>query len=64
MGSWKTTLIGAILAIVIAVAPILQTGVINWKDVAIAVLVALAAYFTKDKNVTGGDVSNGLKVKK
>ena len=53
MKNWKTTVLGALLAIVIAVAPIIQTGVIDWKAVGIAALVALIGYFAKDKDVTG-----------
>ena len=57
--SWKTTVVGALLAIVIAVQPILATGTIDWKAVILAALVALLGYLAKDSNVTGGTVSNG-----
>ena len=60
--SWKTSLIGCILAVVVAVAPILQTGVIDWKAVVIGALLAIAGFLQKDANVTGGNVSNKLTV--
>jgi hypothetical protein len=60
--SWKTTLIGAILAIVIAVQPLITTGKIDWKAVGIAALVALLGYVAKDSNVTGGTVSNNQTI--
>jgi hypothetical protein len=61
--SWKTAILGAILAIVVAVAPIIQTGAVDWKAVGMAALIALLGYFTKDKNVTGGTVDNGERPK-
>ena len=56
--SWKTMLLGALLAIVVAVAPIIQTGAVDWKAVGMAALIALLGYFSKDKDVTGGTRSN------
>jgi len=61
--SWKTTLIGAILAIVIAVQPLIATGTIDWKAVIVAALIAGLGFVAKDSNVTGGTVSNGKTVK-
>jgi hypothetical protein len=52
--SWKTTVLGAILAVGIAVQPIIATGKIDWKQVAIAAFVAAIGYFSKDADVTGG----------
>lgn len=63
-GSWKTSVLGALLAIVVAVQPIIATGQIDWKAVAMAALIAAITFFTKDKNVTGGNVSNELTVPK
>ena len=53
MKSWKTTLIGAITAVVTAVWPIIQTGSIDWKNLGYAAAIALFAYFVKDHDVTG-----------
>jgi hypothetical protein len=62
--SWKTTLLGILLAIVVVVAPLLQTGTVTWKDITIAVLLAIAGYLQKDKDVTGGTRTNNEKVVK
>ena len=56
--SWKSTLVGALLAAVIAIQPILETGAIDWKRVILAGLVALLGYVVKDGNVTGGTIEN------
>ena len=53
MKSWRTTLTGAILAIVIAVEPIISTGVIDWKRVGMGALIALMGYLAKDAGVSG-----------
>lgn len=50
--SWRSTAIGAVLATVIAVQPIIETGNVNWKQLAMAALVALLGYVVKDGNVT------------
>jgi hypothetical protein len=59
-GSWKTTLVGCILAVFIAVAPLISTGSLDWKAIVAAVLIAIGSYLQKDNNVTGGNKSNGL----
>jgi len=53
MKNWRTTLVGAIGAVFIAVQPIIETGLIDWKAVGIAALVALFSYLAKDAGVTG-----------
>jgi len=53
MKSWKTTILGAIAAIFIAVQPLVETGVIDWKAVGLAALIALFGYLAKDADVTG-----------
>ena len=53
MKNYRTTIIGGILAIIIAVQPILETGAVDWKKLGIAALVALFGYLAKDSNVTG-----------
>ena len=56
MKNWKTTLFGCLAAIMIAVAPLIQTGQIDWKAVIVAALVAGLGFVAKDSNVTGGTV--------
>jgi hypothetical protein len=62
--SWKTTLIGAILAIVVAVQPLIATGKIDWKAVVMAALIAGLGYVAKDSDVTGGTKTLGSPMKK
>jgi hypothetical protein len=56
--SWKTTLIGCLLAIVVAVQPLIATGTIDWKQVIIAALIAALSFVMKDADVTGGTRTN------
>jgi len=58
MKSWKTTLFGCLAAVMVAIAPILQTGTVDWKALVIAALLAAFSFVAKDSNVTGGTVSN------
>ena len=53
MKNWKTTLIGAIMAVVVAVYPIVETGNIDWKSVGMAALIAALGFFAKDFDKTG-----------
>jgi uncharacterized membrane protein YgaE (UPF0421/DUF939 family) len=53
MKSWKTTVLGLVIAILVAVQPIVANGAVDWKAVALAVLIAAAGYFAKDNNVSG-----------
>ena len=61
--SWKTTVIGALIAILVAVQPLIATGTIDWKAVGLAALIALFGFISKDSNVTGGTKQLGAKVK-
>jgi hypothetical protein len=63
MTNWKTTLCGCLAAIMIAIAPILQSGTVDWKALVIAALVAAFGFLAKDFNVTGGDVKSKLTLK-
>lgn len=54
MKSWKTTIAGAIGAAIAAAIPLIQTGTIELKDIAIAATLAFIGFFAKDSNVTGG----------
>ena len=53
MKNYKTTITGALLALIIAVEPIISKGTIDWKAAGIAALVAIVTYFAKDNNVSG-----------
>lgn len=62
--NWKTTLIGLGEAVVIAVAGYVAGAMsgdytLTGAGIALAVLRALGAYFTKDKDVTGGTRAQG-----
>ena len=48
MKDWKTTIVGAILAATVAIQPIIETGVVDWKNIAIAAIIALLSYLMKD----------------
>lgn len=54
MKSWKTTLSGCLVAVFVAVQPIIETGTIDWKKVTLAALIAAFSFVAKDSNVTGG----------
>jgi hypothetical protein len=62
--SWKTTVVGAILALIIAIQPLIATGTIDWKQVIIAGLIAVLGYVAKDRDVTGGTKQLGTPTKK
>jgi len=56
MKSWKTTLMGIILASMIAVQPLASDGVDlkkDWPKFALAIAIAIFGYFSKDHDVTG-----------
>jgi len=53
MKNWKTTIVGALLAIVVAVQPYAATGVFEWKQMIVPALIALLGYIAKDAGVTG-----------
>ena len=56
MQSWKTTLMGIILASMIAVQPLASDGVDlkkDWPKFALAIAIAIFGYFSKDHDVTG-----------
>ena len=63
-GSWKTTLFGCLAAVMVAIAPILQSGTVDWKALVIAALIAAFSFVAKDHNVTGGDTPNNLTLPK
>ena len=53
MKNWKTTLVGALLALFIALEPIVTTGEVNWIQVIIAGGIAVLGYLAKDFDVSG-----------
>lgn len=54
MKSWKTTITGCLIAAIVAIQPIIETGVFDWKRIGIAALIAVFSFVAKDNNVTGG----------
>lgn len=62
--SWKTTVVGAVLALIIAIQPLISTGTIDWKQVIVAALIAILGYVAKDRDVTGGTKTLGEILKK
>jgi hypothetical protein len=50
MTNFKTTLVGAALAIIVAVQPIIETGLIDWKKIGLAAVIGLFGFLTKDYN--------------
>ena len=54
MKNYKTTLIGGLIAVIIAVQPLIESGEINWKQVGFAALIAAFGFISKDHDVTGG----------
>ncbi len=57
MMNWKTTVIGAVGAVLMVVIPMLQGGVFDWKTLVPAAVTALLGWFAKDHNVTGGTIT-------
>jgi len=55
MRNWKTTLFGALGAAVQVALPLIQTGTVSIKDIAIAAALALIGYFAKDAGISGTD---------
>lgn len=53
MKNWKTTLVGVLLAVVVAIQPIVSTGKVDWGQLVIAALIAALGVLAKDFNVTG-----------
>ncbi len=47
---WRTTIVGAVGAGVIAILPILQTGEVSWRSIDTAFTFAALGYFSKDKS--------------
>ncbi len=52
--SWKTTIIGLMLAIGNVVIPMIQGGKPTYRQIAASACIAAFGFFAKDSNVTGG----------
>jgi hypothetical protein len=57
MKSWKTTVLGAVIAAIVAIQPIISTGNVDWKAVGLAALIAALGFVAKDSNVSGGTIT-------
>lgn len=53
MKNWRTTAVGLVGAIWVAVEPMLTSGEIDWKQIATAAFIAALGIFSKDAGVTG-----------
>lgn len=56
MKNWRTTLVGGLLALLLAIQPLIEaagTGDIDWKQLAVAGIVAVFSYLSKDAGVSG-----------
>jgi hypothetical protein len=54
MKNWKTSLVGCIIAVCVAVQPLLGvTGKLDWKSIALAAVIALFGFISKDFDKTG-----------
>jgi uncharacterized membrane protein YgaE (UPF0421/DUF939 family) len=48
--NWITTLVGVLIAVLVAAQPILETGAVNFKSLILAVGIAVFGYFTQTKS--------------
>jgi len=53
MKNWRTTLVGALLAVLTIIQPLIEDGSVTPIRIAIAGAIALLGYLMKDFNVTG-----------
>lgn len=53
--SWKTSLAGYIIAIAQVIYPLLQNGKVTWKEIGLAIIVAVVGRIVKDANKSGND---------
>lgn len=62
MKNYKTTIVGVVGAIWLALQPLITNGAFNiskdWKNLVGAAIVASMGFLVKDFNVTGGTVVN------
>jgi len=55
--SYKLRLIGLLMAIFIAIQPLIAGNAIDWKQVGAAVMLAVLTFLQKGAQVTGGSVA-------
>lgn len=53
MKNWKTTLVGLLIAVLIAIQPIIETGEAKWTAVILAAAIAAFGFIAKDFDKTG-----------
>lgn len=53
MKSYKTTLLGLLAAVIMAIEPIVSTGKIDYERLMWAAIIAIGGYIVKDFNVSG-----------
>jgi nicotinamide riboside transporter PnuC len=53
MKNWRTTLVGALLAVLTIIQPLIEDGTVTPIRIAIAGAIALLGYLMKDFSVTG-----------
>ena len=53
MKNWKTTLVGAILAAIVAIQPLFDAGEYDYKKLVFAAAIAAFGFLSKDYNVSG-----------
>ena len=53
MKNWKTTLVGLLIAVLIAIQPIIETGEAKWTTVILAAAIAAFGFIAKDFDKTG-----------
>lgn len=53
MKNWRTTVVGALLAVLTIIQPLIEDGTVTPIRIAIAGAIALLGYLMKDFSVTG-----------
>ena len=48
MKDWRSTIAGALLAAVVAIQPIIESGTVDWVNICIAALIAALGYIVRD----------------
>jgi len=48
MKDWRSTIAGALLAAVVAIQPIVESGQFKWENIVIAALIAALGYIVRD----------------
>lgn len=59
MKSWRTTIIGCGMAVLLAIQPLIemaQGGDVNYLQIGFAALIAIFGYLSKDAGVSGKEI--------